>query len=236
MLRLVAAAAAGFAGGSPPRRLPSGPLIVGYTGCDQQKVIAEAAKGVNVIIWFASNLVRNATTGQPQVATGLNHTCVAEVAQELRRRRLPTAHMLCVGGWDAPHPNTSFSGQHWFEAWDAWNRREAARPALGFPGYDGILKPVDTAAALASGSTTRPPLPQPWASALLLLLGSGPASSKPPASPPKAAPRLRTCRPTHLLPGGSTGIDWDLEGKYRLCPVLYPKGRASRGARLRDSP
>ena len=48
MLGLVAAAAAGFAGGSPPRRLPSGPLIVGYTGCDQQKVIAEAAKGVNV--------------------------------------------------------------------------------------------------------------------------------------------------------------------------------------------
>ena len=138
MLRLVAAAAAGFAGGSPPRRLPSGPLIVGYTGCDQQKVIAEAAKGVNVVIWFASNLVRNATTGQPQVATGLNHTCVAEVAQELRRRRLPTAHMLCVGGWDAPHPNTSFSGQRWFEAWDEWNRREAAQPALGFAGYDGI--------------------------------------------------------------------------------------------------
>ena len=80
MLGLVAAAAAGFAGGSPPRRLPSGPLIVGYTGCDQQKVIAEAAKGVNIVIWFASNLVRNATTGQPQVATGLNHTCVAEVA------------------------------------------------------------------------------------------------------------------------------------------------------------
>ena len=121
-----------------PRQLPSGPLIVGYTGCDQQKVLAEAAKGVNVIIWFASNLVRNATTGQPQVATGLNHTCVAEVAQELRRRRLPTAHMLCVGGWDAPHPNTSFSGQQWFEAWDEWNRREAARPALGFAGYDGI--------------------------------------------------------------------------------------------------
>ncbi len=39
----------------------------------------------------------------------------------------------------------------------------------------GTLKPVDTAAALASGSTTRPPLPQPWARVLPLLLGSGPS-------------------------------------------------------------
>jgi len=137
MLSLAAAATAGFFA-PPPRRLPNGPLIIGYTGCDQQTVIREAVKGVNVIIWFASNLVRNATTGQPQVATGLNHTCVAEVAQKLRRQRLPTAHMLCVGGWDAPHPNTSFSGQQWFEAWDEWNQREAARPELGFAGYDGI--------------------------------------------------------------------------------------------------
>ena len=48
------------------------------------------------MIWFSSNLVGNATTSKPQVETGLNHTCVAEVAQELRRRRLPTAHTLCV--------------------------------------------------------------------------------------------------------------------------------------------
>ena len=42
-------------------------------------------------------------------------------------------------------------------------------------GYRNV-KPVDTAAALASGSTTRPPLPQPRARALPLLLGSGPIS------------------------------------------------------------
>ena len=35
------------------------------------------------------------------------------------------------------------------------------------------LKPVDTAATLASGSATRPLLSQPWARALPLLLGSG---------------------------------------------------------------
>jgi hypothetical protein len=36
-------------------------------------------------------------------------------------------------------------------------------------------KRVDTANALASGSAPRPPLPQPWARALPLILGSGPS-------------------------------------------------------------
>jgi len=44
-------------------------------------------------------------------------------------------------------------------------------------------KPVDTAAALASGSTTRPPLPQPRARALPASWPVAPAPSKPPASP-----------------------------------------------------
>ena len=34
---------------------------------------------------------------------------------------------------------------------------------------------VDTAAALASGSAPRPPLPQPWARAPRLILASGPS-------------------------------------------------------------
>ena len=50
------------------------------------------------------------------------------------------------------------------------------------------LKPVEMTAALARGSTTRPPLPQPWARVLPLVLGSGLSLSKPPANPPKAAP------------------------------------------------
>ena len=54
-----------------------------------------------------------------------------------------------------------------------------------------MLEPVDTAAAFASGSAPRPSLPQPWASALPLLLRSGPspveATSQPSIGPPKAA-------------------------------------------------
>ena len=61
-----------------------------------------------------------------------------------------------------------------------------------------ILKPVDTAAALASGSAPRPLLPQPRPRAPRLILGSAHAASKPPASPPVALPRLRICAPTRL--------------------------------------
>ena len=64
---------------------------------------------------------------------------------------------------------------------------------VNFESAQRILKPVDMAAALASGSTTRPLLSQPWVRTLPLLLGSGPnpfeATRKPSTGPPRAADR-----------------------------------------------
>ena len=57
-----------------------------------------------------------------------------------------------------------------------------------------ILKPVDTAAAPASGSTTATPVPQPRARALYLLLGSVPSpfeATRQPSSGPAEAADLR---------------------------------------------
>ena len=108
-------------------------------------MVAEAEAGVNVVIWFAADLV--ATEGpagpRPEVRFGGNLTCIAEVsspllsylfcncttatvlagpvlywllllplqtAQKLRQLQLPTTHLLSIGGWDAPHPNTTFYG------------------------------------------------------------------------------------------------------------------------------
>lgn len=139
--------AASFAASSAGARsrLPAGPLIVGYgTRCDGKsqfgdaKMLAEAVAGVNVIVWFATNLARDEASGRPVVQGGPNATCVALVARELRRRALPTAHMISIGGWDAPHPSTNFSGAEWWRAWKAWNDGAVARPELGFGGYDGI--------------------------------------------------------------------------------------------------
>ena len=61
-----------------------------------------------------------------------------------------------------------------------------------------ILEPVDTAAALASGSAPRPPLPQPWASALPLLLGSGPNPFEATHQPSEGRPETEGLRTNPL--------------------------------------
>jgi hypothetical protein len=60
------------------RALPNGPLIVGYANwaeCDD-KIVQGVKDGVNVVIWFATNLGFNKTSMQPTIRGGPNHTCV----------------------------------------------------------------------------------------------------------------------------------------------------------------
>ena len=71
--------------------------------------------------------------------SGMNHTCVAQVAKRLRQRGLETTHLLSIGGWDAPHPPDSrIDGTEWAESWIKWNANEVALPSLDFAGYDGV--------------------------------------------------------------------------------------------------
>ena len=60
------------------------------------------------------------------------------------------------------------------------------------------LQPVETTAALGSGSTARPLLPQPWASAPPLLLGSGPSPFEATRQPSSGPPKAEDLRPTLL--------------------------------------
>ena len=123
------------------RTLPDGNLILAYaTSCvdDGATVLAEAREGVNVIVWFATNLVRD-SNGKAAITYGLNSTCVAVVAKTLRSEGLETTHLVSIGGWDAPHPNTFLNGTEWFKKWHAWNTgNTVARPSLGFYGFDGF--------------------------------------------------------------------------------------------------
>jgi len=107
--------------------------VVDAPGCGD-KILAEAEAGVNVINWFAANLV--VVDGNPQIQTGLNLSCVRSVAAELARRRLTTTHILTIGGWDAPHVDTTLTGSQWWALFARWNRDVVA--ADGFPGFDGI--------------------------------------------------------------------------------------------------
>jgi len=134
--------------------LPQGPLIIGYQSwsqCNLSQTLAEVENGVNVVIWFAINLIQDEHTRQPVVQGGPNYTCVAEVRKSIAARNLPTAHLISIGGWDAPHPNTSFSGDKWFDVWKMWN---LALP-LPFDGFDWDLEGNDVLAAPSNTFTAK---------------------------------------------------------------------------------
>ena len=138
---LTALLLASTAASRAPRQLPPGPLILGYsTACDDgSTAVAEARAGVNVINWFAANLV-----GGPAIAFPRNTSCIANTARALKAQGLRTAHMLTVGGWNAPHPNRSLSGRHWAEEFHRWNEALAAEGAwAGFDGLDWDLEGND---------------------------------------------------------------------------------------------
>ena len=109
------------------------PLIVGYASwneCDK-KIIHAVEQGVNVVMWFAINLALNSSTGLPAITGGPDMDCVAYVVRSIDEMGLDTLHMVSVGGWDAPHPDTTNTAEATYEYWDYWNRNIAARPDKG---------------------------------------------------------------------------------------------------------
>ena len=60
------------------------------------------------------------------------------------------------------------------------------------------LKRVEMTAALGSGSAPMPLLPQPWARALPLLLGSGPSPFEATRQPSSGRPKSEDLRPKPL--------------------------------------
>ena len=43
------------------------------------------------------------------------------MAETLHNEGLQTTHLVSIGGWNAPHPDTSLSGEEWFQVWQEWN-------------------------------------------------------------------------------------------------------------------
>lgn len=122
---------------SPKVALPE-KLIVGYAGYPRcnEKLIQSAKNGVNVMIWFAIDLLHNYTTGQPYINGGPDPDCVYETAKMLKELQLETIHLISIGGWGAPHPDTSSTAEQYFAEWKRWNN-EVIRKS-DFSGYDGI--------------------------------------------------------------------------------------------------
>jgi chitinase len=98
-------------------------LVVGYASwneCDD-KIITAVEEGVNVVIWFAINLAVNESSGLPVITGGPDLQCVQHVKSLLQERNLPTTHLISIGGWDAPHPDTTNPTPLVFAAWVAWS-------------------------------------------------------------------------------------------------------------------
>lgn len=110
----------------------------GHDARPPMQVLTGAEQGCNVIVWFAVNIRRNATSGQPEILGGPAPDCVARVAQNLSDSNLSTLHLVSIGGWDQQHPYASAPAADVWEAFKYWNEKVVARPDTGFKGYDGI--------------------------------------------------------------------------------------------------
>lgn len=119
-----------------PRPLPP-TIAAGYANwgeCDA-KMSRAAVQGVNLLIWFAIQLVVD--KGRPSIIGGPNLTCVATLAADLRARNLSTHHFISIGGWNAPHPTAAGgTSAEWWAALAQYDRKAAE---AGLPGgFDGI--------------------------------------------------------------------------------------------------
>ena len=99
-------------------------LVVGYANWNQcdPSLIRAVEQGVNVLIWFSINLSTDSVTGNPAVTNGPDLHCVLNIIQQLQSIKLPTVHLISIGGWNSPHPNTDSNGvEDIYSAWKTWN-------------------------------------------------------------------------------------------------------------------
>jgi hypothetical protein len=99
-----------------------------------------------VVYWFASDLIFNASTQRVEVSyNGPDLDCIATLASEWASLGLDVAHMVSIGGWDAPHVETATPPEELYAAWRRWNMEVVARPGLeeGFAGIDIDLEGND---------------------------------------------------------------------------------------------
>ncbi|GMI42625.1 hypothetical protein TrCOL_g4590 [Triparma columacea] len=105
--------------------VPFDKILVAYQSwseCDNATITA-VENGVNVVIWFATNLDSD-EEGNAVLTGGPNHTCVeGKIAQlaGMGYGRDKVKHLISVGGWDAPHPDTSNTAEEYAEAFEVFS-------------------------------------------------------------------------------------------------------------------
>ena len=141
-------------------RLPAGPVIAGYTNQASVATLLKAVdNGVNVLIWSFIELTGNVISDPVQGC--INYKDLAGVHAGLRVRNKTVTHLVSIGGWGAPHPDTSCSGAEWWALWLKWNDAlTASVNRLGGEnsgGMDGVDLDAEGADDKSSPSNHYPP-------------------------------------------------------------------------------
>jgi len=121
------------------KSLPTGPIIQGYVNIgfasSVDSIVNTTKSGVNVLTWSFINLVAN-NQGQPVISpSSSNFGSVATVIKTITSAGFSCTHLISIGGWDAPHPDTKFNAQTWWNTFKSWN--DALQTSYGFQ-FDGI--------------------------------------------------------------------------------------------------
>ena len=125
-----------------PKQLPSR-LIVGYANWNQcdESLVQAVRDGVNVLIWFSINLATVMSEGGdrvPSIENGPDMKCVAATISAINQIDSGVIHLISIGGWNSPHPDTRVTPESMFHAWNTWNRETISDEDLGFYGFDGF--------------------------------------------------------------------------------------------------
>lgn len=139
---------------------PPPPLVIGYSHNPQGGNIRRALQGgINVICWSFFHLDTTSSTTsnddgdddddsiQPMIRTDLDLTAIRDLRNDDRYAHV--LHMAAIGGWNAPHPPSGFSGQQWAEAFAQFNQQEGYL----FDGIDWDLEGHDDRSAATAQFT-----------------------------------------------------------------------------------
>lgn len=97
-------------------------IIVGYANWNQcdDSLVEAVERGVNVLIWFSINLSVDAD-GNPLITNGPDLDCVRVIQEKIRDKNLSTIHLISIGGWNSPHPDTTNSAEDVYRHWVRWS-------------------------------------------------------------------------------------------------------------------
>ena len=72
---------------------------------------------------------------------GPDMLCVAKMIERIRTLDppCPTTHLISIGGWNAPHPDTAHTAGDTYKAWHKWNTQTIISEKHGFYGNNWIF-------------------------------------------------------------------------------------------------